>query len=182
MKTKAGVCVRPPIFFSRPLPAAGRPHLMTNPFNHPAMVDISLLSARLTLGLYMLLAGWTKTTGGLAKFADGPFMNMKPDWLPEAVARPYGYALPVLELLTGLLLMLGLFTRWAGGIMALMLLSIFVAAVTENGITGGQKGGAFHYSLILATIAFVLAIVGPGRLGLDPLYFGGGGPEGGRKK
>ncbi|HEX8322394.1 MAG TPA: DoxX family protein [Tepidisphaeraceae bacterium] len=155
---------------------------MNNPFNHPAMVDISLLTSRLTLGLYMLLTGWTKINGpGLSGFVDKSFMAMKPDWLPDVVARPYGYALPVLELLTGVLIVLGLFTRWAGGIMALMLLSIFIAAVSAQGITGGQSGGAFHYSIILASFAFVLAIVGPGRLALDPLYFGGGGP-GGRGK
>lgn len=151
---------------------------MTNPFNHPAMVDISLLLGRLTLGLNLLLAGWTKVTGGFEKFVSKGFMPLRPEWLPEAIARPYGYAIPVLELVTGLLLVLGLFTRWAGGIMALMLLSIFIAVVTDKGITGGQAG-AFHYSIILASMAFIIAIVGPGRLALDPLYFGGGNAGGG---
>ena len=151
---------------------------MTNPFNHPAMVDISLLAGRLTLGLNLLLAGWGKIAGGIGKFVDKGFMPLRPDWLPEAVARPYGYAIPVLELATGLLVVLGLFTRWAGGIMALMLLSIFVALVTEHGLNGGEKA-PIHFSIILASMAFIIAIVGPGRLALDPLYFGGGNASGG---
>ena len=152
---------------------------MKNPFNHPAMIDISLLLARLTLGLFMLLGGWMKIFKmGLAKFVDGPFVGLKPEWLPDSFARPYGYAVPWLEFLTGLLLMLGLFTRWAGGIMTLVLLSIFVAVVNKHGIQGGEEA-PFHVSLIYASMAFVLAIVGSGRLSLDALYQGGGGGEGG---
>lgn len=153
---------------------------MQNPFNHPAMVDISLLLARLTLGLYMLLAGWRKITGGLAKFVDGPFSSMSPNWLPESFARPYGYAIPWLEFFGGVLLVIGLFTRYAGGVMTLLLLSIFIAVVNAEGIQGGDKG-PFHASILYTSMAFLIAIVGAGRLSLDALYQGGG-EMGGKKK
>lgn len=154
---------------------------MRNPFNHPAMIDISLLLARLALGLYMLIAGWNKMLGesGLSGFVNGGFKSMTPTWLPWSIAQPYGYALPILELLTGLALLLGLFTRIAAGVMTLMLLSIAIAVVSAKGITGGAPG-SFHHSIVMMTLAFVLAIVGSGRLALDPLYFGGG--EGSGKK
>lgn len=153
---------------------------MTNPFNHPAMIDISLLLARLSLGVYMLIAGWNKMTGdGLSAFVNGGFKSLTPSWLPWSLAQPYGYMLPILELLTGLALVLGLFTRIAAGIMTLMLLSIAIAVVSARGITGGASG-SFHHSIIMATFAFVLAIVGSGRLALDPLYFGGAAGEGKR--
>ena len=140
------------------------------------MIDISLLLGRITLGLYMLLAGWHKMSGpGLSGFSN-IVVGMRPNWLPEAIARPYGYALPVAELLTGLAIILGLFTRWAGGIMALVLLSIFVAVVNDKGIAGGADG-PFHFTIVFAAMAFMLAIIGPGRLALDPLYFGGGGAK-----
>lgn len=153
---------------------------MKNPFNHPAMVDISLFLARLTLGLYMLATGWRKISGpGISGFVNNGFMPLRPEWLPEAIARPYGYAIPVLEFTAGLLVLLGLFTRWSAGVMALMLLSIFVAVVSDRGLSGGDKNMPFHYSILLASGAFVLAIIGAGRLSLDALYFSGGGAGGG---
>jgi len=94
--------------------------------------------------------------------------------LPDAIATPYGYALPFAELICGLALVLGLFTRISAGLITLMLLSIAVAVVSAKGITGGAPG-PFHHSIVLAAMAYLLAIVGPGRLALDPLYFSGGG-------
>lgn len=149
---------------------------MKNPFDHPAMIDIGLFLSRLTLGLNMLIAGWNKITGlGLGGFADGPFMSLKPGWLPDAVARPYGYMIPILEFAGGLLIVIGLFTRWAAGVTALMLLSIFIAVLGQKGLSGGEKV-AIHYSIVFACLAFILAVIGAGRLSLDALYFSGGGP------
>jgi len=152
---------------------------MRNPFNHPAMVDISLLLARCGLGLYMLVAGWGKLND-VPGFVQNGFLPMKPGWLPESIATPYGYALPFAELICGLALVLGLFTRISAGLITLMLLSIAIAVVGSKGITGGAPG-PFHHSLVLMTLAFLLSIVGPGRLALDPLYFTGGGGGGGGK-
>ncbi|HEX8343062.1 MAG TPA: DoxX family protein [Tepidisphaeraceae bacterium] len=155
---------------------------MQNPFNHPAWIDISLLLGRLSLGAYMIVAGWNKMTGpGLSGFANGPFLQAKPGWLPDMVAVPYGYALPVLELLTGLLVAVGLFTRPAAGVMTLMLISIAIAVITKAGDLSGGAPGPFHHSVLFAALAFILAIAGSGRLALDPLYFGGGGEGGGKK-
>lgn len=147
---------------------------MKNPFNHPAWIDISLLLARVLLGLYMLLAGWGKMAGGVGKFVDGGFKSMTPAWLPEAIARPYGYVIPIAELLLGLMLILGLFSRIAAGLMTLVLLSISIALMTQFGVTGGDKAGPpFHHAYLLTVMSFMLAIIGSGRLALDPLYFGG---------
>ncbi|HEY0007201.1 MAG TPA: DoxX family protein [Tepidisphaeraceae bacterium] len=156
---------------------------MSNPFNHPAWIDISLFLARLTLGLYMLLAGWEKISAGVGTFISDNFMKLKPAWLPEMVAYPYAYALPFAELLTGLLLLLGLFTRISAGLIALMLLSIYIAQASKFGITGLEKAGPpFQHSIVMFTMAFMIAIIGSGRLALDPLYSGGGDSGGGRKK
>ncbi len=157
---------------------------MQNPFNHPAWIDISLLLSRLVLGLYVLLAGWSKMAGGMGKFVDGSFKSMTPQWLPEAVARPYGYLIPIGELLLGLMLILGLFSRIAAGLMTLLLLSIVIAMMNKNGVTGLADAGGppFHHAFVMLPMAFMLAIIGSGRLALDPLYFAGGAPEGGGGK
>ncbi len=158
---------------------------MSNPFNHPAWIDISLLVARLVLGLYMLIAGWNKMAGGLGKFVDGKYAALTPAWLPESIARPYGYLLPVGELLLGLMLILGLFSRLAAGLLTLMLLSIVIAMMSKNGVTGiADHAGdpPFHHAFVMLPMAFMLAIIGSGRLALDPLYFGGAPDAGGGKK
>lgn len=148
---------------------------MRNPFNHPAWIDISLLVGRVLLGLYMLLAGWGKLRGGIPAFVNGGFAKLRPDWLPEALATPYGYAIPFLELLGGLMLILGLFTRTAAGVLTLVLLSISIAQMNANGITGAPPVGPFHHAYIMTAMCLMIAIIGSGRLALDPLYFGSTG-------
>ena len=159
---------------------------MKNPFNHPAWIDISLLLGRLALGSYMLLAGWGKITGdgGVSGFVSNGFMKLSPAWLPEWFGRPYGYALPFAELILGALLVLGLFTRPAAGLICLVLISIAIALISQFGIKGapGGGGGPFHYSLLMIPLALILMVVGSGRLALDPLYFAGAGAGGGGGK
>ncbi len=155
---------------------------MKNPFNHPAWIDISLLLGRIVLGLYMLLAGWNKMRSGVPGFVNGGFSKMRPDWLSESLATPYGYALPFLELLGGLMLILGLFTRPAAGVLTLVLLSISIAQMNANGITGiAGDGPPFHHSYVMTAMCLMLAIIGSGRLALDPLYFASGGAGDGKK-
>ncbi|MDO8106641.1 MauE/DoxX family redox-associated membrane protein [Isoptericola sp. b441] len=46
--------------------------------------------------------------------------------LPEALARPVGYGLPAVEIVVGVLLLLGLVTRYAAAIMGLLMLAFIV--------------------------------------------------------
>lgn len=150
---------------------------MRNPFDHPAWIDISFFLGRASLGVYFLLSGWGKMTGpGLSAFANGDFLKLKPAWLPEAVALPYGYALPVLELVFGLALALGLLSRIAAGGVFLMLVSFTIVLMTKHGVTGGEDKVPFHPNVVLAALALILMVVGPGRLALDPLYAAPSGP------
>ena len=148
---------------------------MRNPFDHPAMIDISLLLGRLSLGLYVALSGWHRITGsgGVGGFVN-TVMLARPSWVPDYIARPYGYAMPFLEVAAGLLMILGLFTRSAAGVATVILITIACATIGAYGLSGGADG-PFHFSIVLASLAFILAITGSGRLALDPLYFGGGG-------
>lgn len=68
---------------------------------------------------------------GLAKIGDLPASVRAVrafELVPEALARPVGYGLPVLEIAVGLLLLLGLLTRWAG-VLVLILMSAFVIGI-----------------------------------------------------
>ncbi len=157
---------------------------MKNPFNHPAWIDISLMLGRATLGVYMLMAGWKHMElngGGISGFVKGPFMAMKPEWLPDSIAQPYGYILPILQLVCGLGMILGLFSRLCAGIITIILISISIAVISKNGITD-ERTGLIPHSIVFAAMSMILAVVGSGRLALDPLYFSGGGDGGGKKK
>ncbi|MBB4685881.1 putative membrane protein YphA (DoxX/SURF4 family) [Amycolatopsis jiangsuensis] len=57
------------------------------------------------------------------------------DVLPHALVRPVATALPLLELVLGLLLLVGLATRWVAGV-ALVLLAVLVAGIAQSWARG----------------------------------------------
>ncbi len=130
-------------------------------------VGVALLLNRLSLGAMFLLAGIGKLKMGPAAFYRDVFLSIRPSWLPEVLAWPYGHALPFLEVLVGALLVVGLFARVTAGGMALMLAS-FTIALWAAGMFF-QGGAPFHTNVILLTLAILLAVMGPGRYSLDHL-------------
>lgn len=140
--------------------------------------DIGLLILRVALGLYLLLAGVGKVQGelnsGIGSFYKGKgFQGLQPDWLPDALAAPYGYALPWLEVGVGALIILGLFGRFAaiGGF--LMLASFTIVKVTSTGNLSGLKPdevGSFNTNYIQSAAYLTLALLGCGRIALDSLF------------
>ena len=100
------------------------------------LVDVGLLLLRVSIGLYLLLAGVGKVQGelkGFGSFYRGPFKSMQPEWLPNALAAPYGYVLPWAEVIVGALLILGLFGSIAAALAGLMILSFTIALAMQHG-------------------------------------------------
>ncbi len=128
-----------------------------------------LLLNRLTLGALFFLAGIKK----LIPTADQSFVDMLTGFaeqvagmapLPEPLGLAYGYALPFVEIVAGLLLALGLFTRVAAVVIALMLLSFMI----EFGVAWWPDSGpVFDKNVIYFTLALLLAVVGGGGWALD---------------
>ncbi|MEL4356895.1 MULTISPECIES: DoxX family protein [unclassified Luteococcus] len=86
------------------------------------------LLARLVLGGALLVAGLLKI-GNL----DGNVLSVRAyqiDFLPYSAEKMIGYGLPVLEIIVGLLLLAGLFTRISALIGALMMLA-FIGAIAS---------------------------------------------------
>src|SRR5689334_8163702 len=105
---------------------------MTRAMSSP-LLDVFLLLNRITLGWYVLSAGSEKVRDELTKgfgafLASGPFQN-RGALLPHALAAPFGYAWPWLEFATSILLILGLFGKWAALINAIMLGLISITLV-----------------------------------------------------
>lgn len=136
---------------------------------HPVSSVVILLN-RLSLGLYFAIAGWNKLLGefrnGLGSFyRSDSFQSLQPPWLPDWIAAPYGYALPGLELILGVLLVIGLFSRLAALGIALLLASIAMALVTKGTFVG--DGPPFHHTGVFFTLAVMLMLIGPGGISID---------------
>lgn len=123
------------------------------------------LLARVLLGGYMAVAGYAKVFNtGVGAFVRGSYAERMPAWLPGFVATPYGYALPFLELATGVLLVVGLFTRITSLVMAALLLSIVVAVGP-----GFLKGPPMHHAVVMTGMALLIAAVVGGSFSADAL-------------
>lgn len=88
------------------------------------------LVLRVVLGAILIFAGYSKAFEP-AKFVD-IVRGMAGSYLPDFFVVAYGYAIPYLELITGVFLVLGLFTRVTGGVVALMFVSFIIGVGLAN--------------------------------------------------
>lgn len=81
---------------------------------------------RLALGGLMIWAGWVKLTA----IEDSVRAVRAYEVLPEALVRPFGVGVPLIEVIAGLLLVAGLFTRISAGIIGLLMI-VFIVAIAQ---------------------------------------------------
>lgn len=138
--------------------------------NQSNLISFALLLNRLSLGVLFVLAGVRKLLpAGEASMLDK--MNgfaahvAKEAPLPEFLGKAYGYALPWVEIIAGLMLVIGLLTRLSSTLIALMLLSFMIA----DGLGWWPtQGPAFTKNVILFTLAILLISTGSGKLAFKP--------------
>lgn len=102
--------------------------------------------ARLVVGGVWVVAGWLK----LADPTESVRAVRAYDLLPEGLVPLVGHALPVLELVIGLCLLVGLFVRWTAVVSALLLVAFVIGISSawarglsiECGCFGGGGGPA----------------------------------------
>lgn len=135
--------------------------------------NLGSFALRVTLGLYMGLAGLGKVKGelnnGIGSFYNGSFKGLQPDWLPNFLAALYGYALPWLELAVGGLLVLGMLTRYAAIAGLVMLISFTAALAIKSGSIAAGGPGPFHGNYIQCAAYLYFALVGAGAWALDAM-------------
>ena len=123
--------------------------------------NLGLLLLRVPFGVYLAIAGINKVRGGVGGFVSHGVESIPP-FLPEAIGRAYLYAVPWAELLLGIMLVLGVFTRMAGFLAALMVFSFTVA------VTGiGDPPKPFNANLIYIGLLLAVAMLGPGAISVD---------------
>jgi uncharacterized membrane protein YphA (DoxX/SURF4 family) len=127
-----------------------------------------LLIARIPIGMTFVAAGFMKLRGGVGAFVNQS-MGAVPSYLTPGVGRAYLYALPTVELLIGVLLILGWFTRTTSFIAALVLLSILMAVDKSFWVPQARVPNA---NVVLMSVALLLFFAGPGSCALDSLKFG----------
>ncbi|RZI67901.1 MAG: DoxX family protein [Pseudomonas sp.] len=118
------------------------------------------LILRLALGVMFLAHGLTKvlvfTPAGTAGFF-------------ESIGFPGFLAYPVMafEVIGGLMLVLGVYTRW---IAAIAVFQLFVAATVHfgNGWSFTNPNGGWEYPIYLAVTALVVALLGEGAFAAKP--------------
>src|SRR3954451_6531261 len=90
---------------------------------------------------------------------------------PEAAA----VVVSLVETIGGLALILGVFTRLAGVLLAADMLVALLVVHRPNGFFVGD--GGVELVLVLGAAALALALTGPGALSIDSLLVGGGEPR-----
>lgn len=112
---------------------------------------------RLALGTVFMAHGWDKLTGPLGT-PEG--FNIEAWGWPYPVFWAWGVAL--VETFGGLMVIVGLFTRVAAILIALVMLFAILKVRLSLGFIDGFE---FEFSLLMLAIA--LALAGPGRLSVD---------------
>jgi len=88
----------------------------------------------------------------LVGFAQGMVKSMSTSPLPPSLTLAAGYAIPILEVIIGTLLLLGLFTRFAlTAAFLLMFVLMFGVTMKQDWNAAGQQ---MLYGLILAILLF----------------------------
>lgn len=127
---------------------------------------LSTLPIRLAVGAVFIAHGMDKLfgtfNGGSYEATTQAFaaMGFYPAWLHAGLA---GWG----ELLGGLFVFLGLFTRFGALTLAIIMIVAIITAHWEGGFF--LKNNGFEYCLVLLGASLTLITVGPGRFSLDAL-------------
>ena len=94
--------------------------------------DTTYLLARLPMGMSMFGHGLIRLTK-LQTFSNGMVAEFSKSFLPTSLVMAFSYALPFLEFAAGLLLLIGLYTRFACILGALIIIAlIFGSSLLEQ--------------------------------------------------
>ena len=102
---------------------------MANEKTHSALVGYVL---RLALGGFLLIMGISKFSGGVNEFVTNSMAVFEGTLMPLALAKAYLTLVPLLEVVVGGLLFLGLFTHVAAWIASFMF-ALFVVGLAATG-------------------------------------------------
>jgi putative oxidoreductase len=121
---------------------------------------------RIALGTIMVAHGSHKVFGGLHHFAQMVSSMGFPAWM--------AYVSAFTELLGGLLILTGLFTRAAAFAVCINLCVAIWKVHLHNGLIGAPDHPGIEFPLAAAALAFALIFFGSGSIAIDHILRGGG--------
>lgn len=124
---------------------------------------LALLVMRLSLGAIMTAHGYQNVFRHLRDHAHMVASLGMPAWL--------GYVSSFTELLGGLLILAGFFTRPAALAVCIDLIVAILKVHLHNGLMGEH---GYEFPLAIATLAFALIFFGGGPIAIDHVLRGGG--------
>ena len=127
---------------------------------------VALLVVRLVLGAIMVAHGYGKVFKNLHHFAQMVGGMGLPAWL--------GYVAAFTELLGGLLILIGFFTRPAAFAVCIDLIVAIWKVHLHNGLLGAPDHPGYEFPLGAAALAFMLIFFGAGPISFDHVLRGGG--------
>jgi putative oxidoreductase len=123
--------------------------------------DVGLLLVRIAVGLVFIHAGWGKVTDTAAVV--GFFAGLGiPAWLAYVVAY--------VEFLGGIALVLGVFARYVGILLAIIMLVAIWKVHWVNGFSSAN--GGYEYQLVLLLASLAITTSGAGKYSLARLVKG----------
>ncbi|WP_413376755.1 DoxX family protein [Alkalihalobacillus sp. 1P02AB] len=127
--------------------------------------EMGTLFLRLVLGLIFFVHGFVKFQDGIENTAG---------WF-DSIGLPGFLALVValVELIGGLALILGLFSRVVSGLLALIMVGAIVKVKLAAGFLGNGEMTGYEFDLALLAMAVFIAMNGSKALALDQLIFKG---------
>ena len=120
--------------------------------------DVGLLIARLGIGPAFIAHGWDKIMGGLLEGAG--FAGMLSAF--GGAALPLAWLVAIIELVGGLMILLGLFPRVSGLLIAGVMTAAMIMVKFSVGFLGGWELDFAFFSL-----ALLMFFAGPGKYALE---------------
>lgn len=111
---------------------------------------------RITLGIDLFIHGMTRIFGDYTGFVDKILKDFQDTILPHFSLSLFGWSLPLIEVLVGFLLLVGLFTRFAAILGALLIaVLVFGTGLKQNwNIVGIQLVYALIYYFIIQNLQY----------------------------
>lgn len=119
---------------------------------------VGSLIIRLALGLIFFIHGLQKFQGGLDNTA-GFFESL-------GISGIMGYVVATIELVGGILLIVGLGTRWIGAAFTVIMLVAIFTVKLQMGFAGG-----YEFEIALAAMSLYLVVSGGADYSLDRILF-----------
>jgi putative oxidoreductase len=131
---------------------------------HPALLDLSILLLRLTLGWILFMSGSGKVLrwfGGFGLATTVQFMAK------VGISAPWAYVSSYTEFIGGFLLIVGLLTRLTAIPVTINMIVATIVSLPRGFLTGAA------FPLALMICAIVILLTGPRAYSLDALLFRG---------